>query len=281
MRGALVALTVTALLGGHAAGAGETARQILDRRKALEDTTQHWNDRQQRMKLKVTGGAGGERTRELEVFEKKYPGDEQKAIVFFHAPAEVKDTAFLSFNHKGRRAEQWLYLPNLKRIRQITANIRHESFVGTDLTYHDLDLLAEMTSWSEDDARSQLRGDETIGGTPCHAIELTPQREDIGYQRVVLWLGRDDLAPRQVEFYEQPSGSGWSLFGGGGSDATPKKRVRQSDVRLVGQIPFAYRVDVESPGTGSKTGIDITEVRFDQHLADDFFSQRQMELGVR
>jgi hypothetical protein len=73
------------------------------------------------------------------------PGDPraQKAILFFLAPAEVKGTGFLAFTHKGRPADQWLYLPELKRVRQITARRRKESFVGTDLSYHDLDLIQE------------------------------------------------------------------------------------------------------------------------------------------
>src|SRR6185295_14573913 len=114
-------------------------------------------------------------------------------ILFFLTPAEVKGTAFLAFTHKGRSADQWLYLPALKRVRQITASSRGESFVGTDLSYHDLDLVQEMPSWTEADARSSLRGEEAIDGTPTHAIELVPQREDIGYKRVVVWLGKDDL----------------------------------------------------------------------------------------
>jgi hypothetical protein len=55
----------------------------------------------------------------------------------------VKGTGFLAFTHKGRPADQWLYLPELKRVRQITARRRKESFVGTDLSYHDLDLIQE------------------------------------------------------------------------------------------------------------------------------------------
>src|SRR5438876_5380784 len=165
-----------------AARAAETARQILDRRKALDDTTRHWDDRHQKMKFTIIG-RGGERVRELDLYERKYPGDEQKAIVFFLSPSEVKGTSFLAFSHKGRAADQWLYLPELKRVRQITARARNESFMGTDLSYHDLDLIQEMTSWTEADARSTLRGEATVDGTPTYAIEETPQREDIGYKK--------------------------------------------------------------------------------------------------
>src|SRR5213594_297614 len=186
MRPRLAAFAVVLALAS-AARADETARQILDRRKTLDDTTRHWDDRHQKMKLAILYRRGGERVREIELFDRREPGDEQKTILFFLAPAEVKGTAFLAYTHKGRAADQWLYLPELQRVRQITARTRNESFVGTDLTYHDLDLVQEMTSWSEDDAASRLRGEEAVDGVASHVIELAPKREDIGYKRIVLW----------------------------------------------------------------------------------------------
>jgi outer membrane lipoprotein-sorting protein len=260
-------LAALGLFLGPRARAAETARQILDRAKQLDDTVRHWTDRHQRMKLTITDRRGGERVRELEVYERRYPGDEQKTILFFLAPAEVKGTAFLAFSHHGKPADQWLYLPELKRVRQITANIRNESFVGTDLSYHDLDLVTEMPSWTEADARSKLRGEEPIDGTPCHAIELVPQREDIGYRRILVWLATDDLLARQLEFY--------------GDDPVPVKRIRQSDVVAQGAIPVAHHVHVETPAAGTKTEIEISDVQFNQGLEDDLFTQHRLERGAR
>jgi outer membrane lipoprotein-sorting protein len=264
VRPSVVALLLVGLAASAVAGA-ETARQILDRRKALEDTTRHWSDRHQRMKLRILDRRGGERARELELYEARYPGDEHKTILFFLSPAEVKGTGFLAFTHKGRPADQWLYLPDLKRVRQITARARNESFVGTDLSYHDLDLIQEMTAWSEDDAASRLRPEETVDGVPAHVIELEPKRDDIDYTRIVLWLGRDDLVPRRLEFYE--------------GEADPKKRITQAEVRAVGAIPVPHHLEVVTPGAGTRTVIDVADVRFDQGLREDQFSQRYLEQG--
>ena len=116
----------------------------------------------------------------------------------------MKGTGFLAFTHKGRPAEQWLYLPALKRVRQITPAARTESFVGTDLSYQDLDIIQEMSDLvGGRTPRSSLRGEETVDGVATYVIELRPQREDIGYQKIVLWLGRDDLVPRRLEFYDE------------------------------------------------------------------------------
>jgi outer membrane lipoprotein-sorting protein len=244
-----------------------TAREILDRRKALDDTTRKWTDRQERLKMTIRDPRGGERQRELVLYERRLPGDERQSIIFFESPAEVKGTGFLAHVHKGRPADQWLYLPELKRIRQITPRSRSESFVGTDLSYQDLDIIQEMGSWTEEDARSNLRGEETVDGVVTDIIELIPQREDIGYEKIVVWLGRDDLMPRRLELY--------------GDGSEPVKRIRQRDLRDVGNIPVAGHIEVETPAKGSKTVIESSQAAFDQHLEDDLFTQRALERGQR
>jgi hypothetical protein len=255
------------LVGVATAGAAETAREILDRRKALDDGPRHWTDRQERMKLTIIDRRGGERVRDLTVFERREPGDEKKSILFVQAPAEVKGTGFLAFTHKGKPADQWLYLPALKRIRQITPQARTESFVGTDLSYQDLDIVQEMPSWTEADAKSSLRGQETIDGVACHVIELLPQREDIGYEKIVLWLGVDDLMSRRLEFYD--------------GETEPAKRLTQTAIKTVDGIPVAHHIDVEAPPKGTKTMIDSSDVHFNQQLEPDLFSQRALERGER
>jgi outer membrane lipoprotein-sorting protein len=247
--------------------AAETARELLDKRKALDDTTRHWDDRHQKLKMTIVDKRGGERVRELELYERKEPGDEQKSICFFLAPAEVKGTGFLAHTHKGRPADQWLYLPELQRVRQITAKTRNESFMGTDFSYHDLDLINEMISWSDADARSSLKGEESIDGAATYAIELSPQREDIGYKKIGLWLGRDDVVPRKLEFWEDES--------------APKKTVVQTQIRDEGAIPVAHHVEVSTPAAGSHTVIEISDVQFNPKLDSDLFTQRYLERGGR
>jgi outer membrane lipoprotein-sorting protein len=261
----LLAITLVVGLGG--VGRADPAREILDRRETLDNTTRHWDDRHARMSFVIVDRRGSERNRELELYERREAGDERKTIVFFQSPPEVKGTGFLAFTHHGSPADQWLYLPELKRVRQITAHSRNESFVGTDLSYHDLDLLNEMGAWTDADAAATLKGEEAVDGVPTHVIEYAPKREDIGYHRIVLWLGKDDLTPRRLEFWED-------------GDA-PKKRIQQGDVRSVGPIPVAYHVEVESVGAGSKTTITLSDVQFDLKLEPDLFSQRYLERGSR
>jgi hypothetical protein len=273
-----IAAFVGLVLCAVSAQASTTARDILDRQHALDNGARRWSDRHQQLEVEVRAEPRAPRHLSVDVFDRKYPDSQQKTMAYFSAPSNVKGTAFLAVTRRDGPGDQWLYLPEARRARRIGGEARKQGFVGTDLTYHDLDLLAAIPSWTEADATATLRGSETIDGVVCDVIELKPQRPDIGYQRIDLWVGRDDLVTRRVEFYEAEPSSGWFGFGSS-TPATPTRRIRQSDIRLVGSIPVPHRVEVETPDTGSTTTLIFTLVRFDQGLPDELFTQPALEWG--
>ena len=272
-------MAVAVLASAATPAVAETARQILDRQRALADGERRWVDRHQQLTMEVVSPDHAARSMAVDLFDKKGAGGEQKTMAYFSSPSSVKGTAFLAINRPDRAADQWLYLPEFRRARRVGGAARYSGFVGTDFTYHDLDLLAEMPQWSEADATSSLRGEETLAGVPCHVIELTPVREDIGYQRIVIWLGRDDLVARQIELYEQAPTAGWLGLGGGTTPA-PTRRITQSDVRRVGAIPVPFHAEVQTPAAGSRTVVTFSKVTFDQSLPDELFTQPALEWGT-
>jgi outer membrane lipoprotein-sorting protein len=243
-----------------------TARELLDQANNLDDTTRTWADRAEKMTLHIHAKRGGERVRELRIYNKRHPNDEDKSISFFLAPAEVKGTAFLQWTHKSRDDDQWLYLPELKRTRQITARARDESFMGTDFTYRDLEIMGKILNWTEDDAPTKLVGEEPVGGATCHVIELLPKQEGMTYGKLMLWMDKDKLVPRKLEFYDR--------------EGERVKRLTMDDVRDIGAIPTAHRLEMENVKSGSRTVVERTDVAYDAGLKDDLFTQRQLERGA-
>jgi hypothetical protein len=259
-------VSLAALLALPVARAEETARQILDRTKQLDDTTRKWSDRSQTLTLAIHDKSGT-RERSLKIFERRGGGGEDKTVTFFLAPPEVKGTAFLQWSHPGKDNEQWLYLPELKRTRRITSQLRDQSFMGTDLSYRDLEILARIRDWTEAEAASALTGSEDVDGHACWTITLTPTASDSGYAKFVLALDKELLVLRKLTFQD--------------AGGTAVKTLTQGDVRNVGAIPTAYRMDMQTPAKGSHTDVVLTEVEYDTGLGDDFFTERQLERGPR
>lgn len=248
------------------AGAETTARQVLDQAHQLSRTTRKWSDREQRLKLRIVDRRGGARTRELAIFTKKYPEDRNRTILFFAAPPEVKGVGLLQWADPHAKDEQWLYLPELKRVRQISPGSKHESFVGTDFSYDDFAIMSEISDWTEADANTRLLRQETVEGRVCHVIEYTPTGKDLTYGKILDWITADDLVTLKLEMYDR--------------SARLDKVLSLSDIRTIGEIPTAYHMEMRSLRGGSHTVVDFSEVKYDTHQSDDRFTQRALERGL-
>jgi len=246
-------------------GRAESAHELLDHVKSLNATTRKWTDRTQRLRLKIVDRRGNERVRELEVYMKKYPEDASRSILFFQTPAEIKGTGFLQWANAHKGDEQWLFLPELKRVRQISGGSKRESFVGTDFSYEDLAIVSEILDWSDADAQTNLLRDETVDGGATAVIEFTPTGKDIAYGRVRIALRRADLVVLRYEFVDKKG--------------EVAKVLTVSDIRPVGAIPTAFHMEMQNVQSGSHTSVDFSSVTYDSGLADDVFTQRTLERG--
>lgn len=249
--------------GSTASGSPESARELLDHARSLDHTSRAWKDRRQKLALVIRDGRGGERRRELVMKTLRGEGGEDKTLTVFVSPVEIRGTSFLQFAHRDRDAEQWLWLPALGRSRQISSRSKEESFVGTDFSYRDLELLTDVLEWNEEEARSSLLGSETLDGTELVKIELVPVRKDVGYRRIRLALSRPDLVIRRMEFF--------------GEGEAPRKVLRLDGIEMVGVVPTARRLEMSQPAASTSTVVDVSDVHYDQGFSPDSFTQHALE----
>lgn len=259
----LVALVSAAILWAAPAPAA-TAREVLDQARRLGDTERKWTDRRQSLTLTVVDRRGGKRTRELDVLQKKFEDDRSKSILFFRAPPEIKGTGFLQWIDPHAENRQWLYLPELKRVRQISGSGKRESFMGTDFSYEDLAISSEILDWTESDAEATIERQEECGAGKCWVILFTPKGKEIAYAGIRAWLD-DAYLLRRFEFL---SDKGEVL-----------KRLEVLDIRDVGNVPSAFRYEMENVRGGSRTLVEYGEIVYDTGIADSMFSERRLEKG--
>ncbi len=263
---ALVGVLLGAWLFRAAISRAEDARGILDRVQHLDDTERSWRDRSRRMKLVIHDRRGGERVRDLTMRTLRDEDRDEKILAVFETPAEIRGTAFLQFQHGDRDADQWLYLPELRRVRKITSSVKDESFMGTDFSYRDMELLTDVLEWTASDAKARLVGSTTVEASAAHRIELVPTIRDVGYDRIVVVLTEDDLVLRGMEFFA-------------GADE-PSKTLELGRIQSVGKIPTAHEMVMRHGDEGTHTVVEISDVRYDQGLPEDLFTKRSLERGV-
>lgn len=258
---AIVAVQLAAPAGARAA---ETVEEILDAARKLDDGQRRWTDRKQTMQLR-TWRQGTEQERLLAVYDRR-SGDEERTISFMLAPEKLKGTAFLQWSLPRGESQQWLYLPELERTRRVGARNRGEFFMGSVLTYADLEVIANLQQWSAEQAPRRLVGEESVAGVACHVIEFEPRIDGIAYRRVRLWMERERLMPRRLALY--------------GDDGAVEKTIDLDDVRTVGAIPTPHRVAVALAGDAGRSELVISGVQYDLGLAEDLFTTRHLVSGA-
>src|SRR4029453_18641264 len=207
----------------------------------------------------------GGRVAELVAYQRRFPGDETRTVLFVRAPGDAAGTGVLTTSRGGLPAEKWRYRPDDNRLEQITAASGGEAVLHGDLTFRDLGILGEMMRWTDADGHATLRGEEGVDSLATYAIELEPRRADVPSRKIVLWLGRDDMTPREVH-----------LFGDG---PYPVKRIKVTAVRNEGAIPWAERIEIETPANRSRTTIEARNVVFNRKVDDDLFTPHGLARG--
>ena len=249
---ALIAAFFLSLLSLNPAGADEAgiiAQKVHDRDDG--------RDSYSKVKMTLIDRSNNRRERELESAVKDY-GKVSKSYIYFASPSAIKGTAFLSWENDDREDDQFLFLPALGRVRRIVSSQKDRSFVNTDYSYEDL----ERRKVS-DYAYRILRTEQLLG-RPCWVLESRPITEKTSqYSRFNSWVAQDSFVPLKVEFFDKKNRH-IKLF--------QAKELKQIDG--IWTVTWSVMQDLES---GHQTEIKVDEIKYNQGLSDELFTQRQLE----
>jgi len=156
-----------------------------------------WGDSKATLRMILRNRHGEESTREMRTRNLEVEGDGDKLLVIFDQPADVQNTAFLTFTHQEGPDDRWLYLPALKRVKRISSNNKSGPFMGSEFAYEDL------TSQEVDKYTYRWLRDVTVDGIDLFVIERYPVDENSGYTRQVVWIDKDEYRTWKVDFYDR------------------------------------------------------------------------------
>jgi len=243
------------------------ARAIMEKVDARDDGDNQVSD----MEMILIDKRNKERIRKIYAFSKD-KGDDTLKLMFFQYPADVKDTAFLTFDYDDhdKDDDQWLYLPALRKTKRIASTDKSGSFMGSDLTYSD------MTSRNLEDYDYTFyeKGKEKdIKGIKTWVIWSVPRSKDIiketGYEKSILFVRQDNFFVIRA--------LNWVRDGG------YKKYMDVKKLDLIDGIWVATEMHItkkKGKNTAHKTILKLDNVKFNQGLELDTFSVRRMEKGL-
>lgn len=193
-----VLLTVGAAVPASADAAAE-GREIMAESERRDDG---WVDGTSKMEMYIRRADGREVVRRVR--NKSLEGDsgEDKSLLIFDEPADVRGTVFLTHSKPMASDDQWIFLPSLKRVKRISSKRKTGRFMGSEFTYEDLE------AFSLDKNDYQYLGDVRCGepAQDCFKVELRPKDPYSGYEKTVVQLDKAHYRSHHIEFYSKRTG---------------------------------------------------------------------------
>ena len=182
---------------------------------------------------------------------KRYPNDEDKAVIAFIRPTRIK---LLTHAHKGADDDQWLCLSSGK-IKRIAAASKGKPFVNSHFYYEDL------TSVDIDDYAFKLLGETTVAGQPCYQVEGIKQKGDKVYDKVVFDVRKSDYFVVRVDFY---------------MDGQFHKYLENDDIKSIDGILTPYRIKMERADGNGKTELYLMGLKYNEKIPDMQFDKEAL-----
>ncbi|MFQ5354934.1 MAG: outer membrane lipoprotein-sorting protein [Mariprofundaceae bacterium] len=239
---------------------GSQIMQRVDDRNDGDDLTQ-------KIYQKLVDKRGGVRERFIVSFRKDY-GKDNKSISYFLKPANIRDTALLTYDYDGseRDDDQWLYLPALKKVRRISASDRGDYFMGTDFTFEDIKQTPEL-----EDYNWTLKGSEAVDGHDCWVVQGVPKtdglKKNLGYSKTMNYIRKDIAMTIRADYWDR---KGQEL-----------KHFRIIEIKQIDNIWTATSMRMDNIQTGHRTEMLFSGHKYNTGLSDRSFSERMLKRGYR
>jgi hypothetical protein len=175
---------------------------------------------------------------------------EDWTLAVVQAPEGLHGITYLVREQTGQPALQWVYLPVLRRVRELMPIGAYEDFLGTDFTYGDLGLV------NLPDRKSQFLGMEKHAGIWAYKVQEIPQQPWY-YSRIISWVAADSFLPLEREYYA-PSKRLWKI-------------ERFGEIKRIDGVPTPLWIRMEDLQDGSSSTIAVSDVCYDTNVPDILF----------
>lgn len=246
---ALIHLAAPALAGAT------TSTEVLQ--KVLESDPWGLGDAEVSAQALLTDKRGASSTLAFSGRSRRYAAQLSKSLVRFSAPTDLAGAGFLQIQKDGGDDERYLFLPEVKKARQISGNLRSNAFMGTDFSFADLDRRDLR------DSTSVLLADETLGKFPCYRLDVTPRAAGSQYARIELWVRKDNYIPLKWQMYDRSR----SLL----------KTLVVQEVRRLGGRWFITRSLMTNHRESHSTQLTLENIVPRSDIPEDEFTVRNLE----
>lgn len=224
----------------------------------------------QRSKLTITlkDKDGNERTNIYLRLWKDYQGKDNiadKMVLFTEYPPDARGSAFMRWAFTAttdKNADQWIYLPVLRKTRRVSIRDPGDSFLGSDLTY------ADISGRLVDQDEHKFVKIDARDGKDYYQVESMPKEQNPLYSKRVSWFLKgeawEDCVKGGVVYYD------------------PKGEFLKKQSLTWQKVNNAWmwkKVEVQNVQTKHSSVFQIDDAEVNVDLKDDVFTERTLTNG--
>lgn len=207
-------------------------------------------------RMMIVDGQGRKQMRQFSLLRKDVEDNgDQKMMVFFSRPTDVKDTVFRVEKHTAQSTDddRWLYLPALDLVKRISAGDKRTSFVGSHFFYEDVSGRAV----SEDNFELAEETDK------AYKLKATPKNpKSVEFDHYFVTIDKTTSLPVKIDFYR--------------ADGTHYRQVEAVDIETIQGFPTVVRSKVSDLVSGGYTLMEFRNSEYNVGIPDEVFSERSL-----
>lgn len=192
-----LSIMLVGLLAYGVSHADELTDRGLALALAMDRAESGYGDYTATVTMHLFGRGGTESIRELRFRTLETENDGDKSIVVFDRPKDVAGFAALTHAHKRGTDDQWMYLPDLRRVKRIASDNQAGPFVGSEFAYEDIG------SQEPEQYTYRHLGDAKHDGHACFELERIPVNRNSGYSRHVVLIDQERHIPLRIDYYDR------------------------------------------------------------------------------
>ncbi len=211
-----------------------------------------------KIELLMKDGSGQERRRLFRAASKVID-DRVHSVGRLVWPHYLRGMTILTIEARDRAHDAFLYLPSLDNVRRITTAQRWDAFLGSDVTYEDLERRrVEEYELASVESRN-------VDGEPVYLIRARSRR-DFSYSEVLFVIGQSDAAILEVRYFKEGESAPYRAV------SSPRRFMVEQDGHVL-----PTRMTVHNYVRGTMTEVTFEDLKVNPPIDDSLFSLVTLE----
>ncbi len=248
----LVAALSLVLFGASSSNAVPDVAQIVNR--ANQAAYYAGADGRAKVSMTIADASGRTQQRRFSILRRNTGASgQQKYLVVFERPAELRKTVFLVHKNPSSDDFRWLFMPALDLVKRIGAGDKRTSFVGSHFLYEDVS------------GRNPDEDHHSLVGTTGQSFVIRGVPKDpsgVDFHHYVAHIDQATYLPRKIEYFDAKERS--------------QRSIEAKAMQVIGGHPTVTKIEVVDNVRGGKTTITFADVEYDIGVPDDVFTERSL-----